>query len=411
MDAIGGEALDLINSSNLFIVKCYKYIFKRINKSFGAIISLIIFIFNTGCTVLFYVFELDKIKLYIFKLTENFISYIKTLKNAPPIKGKKNRAKNNKNKEDFINSIKNDYTNIIIHGKKNNMKNYKINEDGQLTNNKLKVSSKDVIKIFNEKSNKKTANEKLFKNKQKNYIESNKIEKEFFKKYLATSLDDLEFHDAIVKDKRKFCEYLCENFKEKQNISYTFCAKDPILVRSIKIILFLFNLILNFVINALFITEEYISMLYHLDSEESFFSFVPRSISRFIKTTIVGEVIEIIAKFFLIEEAKIKSIFKREKNNKKEIKQNIVDFIKELKIRYLCLIILVFIIILISFFYLLCFNYVYPYTQIEWIKTSIMVIIIRQLLSCLTIFLESVLRFLSFKYRSEKLFKLSKILK
>ena len=50
------------------------------------------------------------------------------------------------------------------------MKNYKINEDGQLTNNKLKVSSKDVIKIFNEKSNKKTANEKLFKNKQKNYI-------------------------------------------------------------------------------------------------------------------------------------------------------------------------------------------------------------------------------------------------
>ena len=122
LDAIGGEALDLINSSNLFIVKCYKYIFKRINKSFGAIISLIIFIFNTGCTVLFYVFELDKIKLYIFKLTENFISYIKTLKNAPPIKGKKNRAKNNKNKEDFINSIKNDYTNIIIHGKKNNMK-------------------------------------------------------------------------------------------------------------------------------------------------------------------------------------------------------------------------------------------------------------------------------------------------
>ena len=106
------------------------------------------------------------------------------------------------------------------------MKNYKINEDGQLTNNKLKVSSKDVIKIFNEKSNKKTANEKFFKNKQKNYIESNKIEKEFFKKYLATSLDDLEFHDAIVKDKRKFCEYLCENFKEKQNISYTFCAKD-----------------------------------------------------------------------------------------------------------------------------------------------------------------------------------------
>ena len=30
---------------------------------------------------------------------------------------------------------------------------------------------------------------------------------QFFDEYLATSLDDLEFDDAIVKDQRKFCEY------------------------------------------------------------------------------------------------------------------------------------------------------------------------------------------------------------
>ena len=68
-------------------------------------------------------------------------------------------------------------------------------------------------------------------------------------------------------------------------------------------------------------------------------------------------------------------------------------------------------IIVMSFFYLLCFNYVYPYTQVEWIKTSIMVIIIRQILSCFVIFLETCLRFLSFKVKSEKLYKFSKILK
>ena len=152
-------------------------------------------------------------------------------------------------------------------------------------------------------------------------------------------------------------------------------------------------------------------MLYHLDEEDSFFSFVPRSISRFIKTTIVGEVIKYVADFFLIEENKIKSFFRREKNNKIALKQNVVIFTKELQKRYLSLIIFVFIIIVISFFYLLCFNYVYPYTQIEWIKTSIMVIIIRQILSCFVIFLETCLRFLSFKVKSEKLYKFSKILK
>ena len=87
-----------------------------------------------------------------------------------------------------------------------------------------------------------------------------------------------------------------------------------------------------------------------------------------------------------------------------------IQFIKELKNRYLSFIILVFFIIIISFFYLLCFNYVYPYTQIEWIKTSVTVIVIRQLLSCLIIFLEVVFRFLSFKIQSEKLYKFSRVL-
>ena len=87
-----------------------------------------------------------------------------------------------------------------------------------------------------------------------------------------------------------------------------------------------------------------------------------------------------------------------------------IQFIKELKNRYLSFIILVFFIIIISFFYLLCFNYAYPYTQIEWIKTSVTVIAIRQLLSCLIIFLEVVFRFLSFKIQSEKLYKFSRVL-
>jgi hypothetical protein len=153
-------------------------------------------------------------------------------------------------------------------------------------------------------------------------------------------LDDLEFDDAIVKDRRKFCEYFCDNFKDKQTLTNTFFASDPIKTRSIKIILFIFDIILNFVINALFISEDYISMLYHLEKQDSFFTFIPRSISRFIKTTIVGEVIGYITSFFFIEEAKIKSFFKREKDNKKALKENVIILIKEIKKRYLPFIII-----------------------------------------------------------------------
>ena len=398
LEAMGGSLFEIINTSNIFIIKCYKYIFRYIDDSFGAIISLILLVLNICLTIFFYVVELNKIKIYVFSLTENYIGYLFKSKNTPPKKKsqRKSQKETDKKKDKDTISIK-DYTsesNVIIYNKKSQtLKPIK----------KEKINSKELLDVYN-----KTSNEKKYVNEKK--IKKNEELTEFFQEYLSTSLDELEFDDAIVKDKRTFCEYFFEQFKEKQNIAYTFFASDPIMTRSMKLILFIFDLILIFVINALFISEDYISMLYHLDEKDSFLSFFTRSIDRFIKTTIIGELIEYVASFFFVEERKIKSFFKREKNNKNALKENVIVFIKELKRRFLSFIILVFIIILISFFYLLCFNYVYPYTQIEWVKTSVTVIIIRQILSCLIIFFEVVFRFISFRCNSEKLYKLSKIM-
>ena len=242
-----------------------------------------------------------------------------------------------------------------------------------------------------------------------NYLNTEKKNEKFFEEYFETSLDDLEYDDAIVKDNRAFCEYFCDSFKEKQTIANTFFASDSLKTRSIKIILFIFDIILIFVINALFISEDYISMLYHLEKEDSFFTFIPRSISRFIKTTLVGELIGYVASFFFIEETKLKNIFKREKDDKIGLKSSVISLINEIKKRYISFIVLVFVIILISFFYLLCFNYVYPYTQMEWIKTSVMVIIIMQILSIFVVLLDAICRFLSFKMQSEKMYKFGRV--
>ena len=113
---------------------------------------------------------------------------------------------------------------------------------------------------------------------------------------------------------------------------------------------------------------------------------------------------------FLIEEKKIKGCFKREKDNLDNLKQEIIGIIKEIRNRYLAFIIVIFVILVISFYYLLCFNYVYPKTQKEWIKASITIFIIMQILSVLKCLLETSLRFLSFRCKSEKLFKISKLL-
>ena len=87
----------------------------------------------------------------------------------------------------------------------------------------------------------------------------------------------------------------------------------------------------------------------------------------------------------------------------------IVELIKDIKKRNIAFIATSSVILLFSFFYLLCFNYVYPYSQIEWIKSSITIFILMQILYFLKCFLQSGLRFLSFKINSEKLYKISRL--
>jgi hypothetical protein len=240
---------------------------------------------------------------------------------------------------------------------------------------------------------------------------TNSNDKPFFEDYLSTYPDDMEFDDALAKDNRKFGECFIENLKEKQMIAFTFFADDPIKIKIMKIILLILNINLYFVINGLFYSEEFITELYEInDDDENFFSYITRSIDKIIYTTLVSIIIGYIVDCFFLEEKKVKGIFKREKENINNLRKEIINIIKEIQTRYITFIIIIFVILFIALYYLLCFNYVYPKTQIEWIKASVTIFIIMQILSCLKCLLETCLRFLSFKCKSEKLFKLSKLL-
>ena len=92
------------------------------------------------------------------------------------------------------------------------------------------------------------------------------------------------------------------------------------------------------------------------------------------------------------------------------MKNEISNLNKKIKNRYKGFIIFSYILLFLLGIYLLCFNYVYPYTQYEWIKSSITLIIIIQILSILTSLIETILRFLGFIFKSERIFRVSKLL-
>ena len=286
------------------------------------------------------------------------------------------------------------------------------NNNNSNGNNNYKYSKKISFDELTSKSNEPTtkyliSSEKIINslnNDSKNDINKKIIE------YLRTEPEDMEFDDSIKKDKRNFIKYFSDKLKTNQIILNTFFLVEPMKPRTIKIILFIVDIDLYLFVNALFINEEYISLVFNITEEESFFSFFPRSIDRFLYTTLVGVILNYIIDCFFIEEKKIKGIFRREKDSEIILKYEISELIKETKKRYLYFNIFSFIILFITLYYIFCFNNVYPYMKNEWIKSSIVIIIIMQILSILICFLVSVIRSISFKFKSERIYKIGLLL-
>jgi hypothetical protein len=216
----------------------------------------------------------------------------------------------------------------------------------------------------------------------------------------------MEFDDAIKYDNRTFLEYFWDKTKENQIILNTFINSENLKPMTIKVILLLLNMDLYFVVNGLFYSESYISELFHSDEEEKFFSYFSRSISRFFYTSVVGVIASTIMDCILIEEKKVKRVFMREKENHVQVKHEISLIIKSLKRNYIIFIAICFFISLISWYYVTCFNNVYPGVKVEWIKSSITIMIIMQILSFLVGVFVALIRLVAFKCKSEKLYKL-----
>ena len=432
LENILGNVLDFIDTSNIGVAKCYKKSIKFIIKSYGFYISLFLFIVDIIFSIIFYVIGLNKIKIYIYENTQNYFKLIgnsDNFNNSPPLK------KNIKNKNNSKKKNENEEKDKIIFGTNNTQtsstkKKYKKQNNNNKSNRssltimtktknkplKIKESSKENIiqsslKLKNGISKSKFTNAKVggedATSKKNLEIEKYKL---YFNEYFESSLDEMEYDDAIRKDKRTFYESFIDKLKDKQIICNTFISFDILKPRSIKIILFILNLLFYFVINALFINDDYISEVYNLEKKDNFLSFIPRSVSRIFNATVINIIIGYIVDFFFVEEKKMKRIYLREKNNKIALKEQIISFSKSIKIHYIAFIIFVFIIILVCLYYLICFNSVYPKIQIEWIKSSIFIFLIIQFISLLQCLLETILRFMSLYFKSEKIFKISKLI-
>ena len=397
------EVFEIISSSNIQVLKCMKYCFKKFGSSVGGFLMLFSIVIVIFMGLIFYYKDMDIMKKYIIDKTTSYINYLNEI--SPEEEEKKSNILIN-SIDDKVNDSK---------AKNQNKQNSKVDFKEQKDDS---IEQKGDVLLLNKVNNSKEvlSNHKIENKlnainkggKDTNHLDQS--EKEDFKEYLAPNIDDQEFEDIMLQDKRTFKEYFLEALNDKQLFVNTFNVHDNFRPQSLKIVLFLLTLILYMVINGLFYGDDAISEIYHIEGEDSFFGFFPRSITRYIYSAVVGVIIGVIIDLFFVQEKKMKGIFNREKKNIVNLKVQITKLSKEIVIRYIAFIIFVLVLFILLMLYLLCFNYVYPHTQGDWVKSSIFLIILMQILSVLVALIQTGLRFLGFKYKSEKLFKLSKLL-
>ena len=90
------------------------------------------------------------------------------------------------------------------------------------------------------------------------------------KNYDEKELNELDYDEAVIYDKRHFCQMLWYTLKEKQTLINTFFAQNNLKPFSMKLLVLIFSFSCYFVINGFLYNEEYVST--KLESSENFSS-------------------------------------------------------------------------------------------------------------------------------------------
>ena len=451
-----GEIMDMLDNLNLEVLMCYKDVFSfhYFKKNIGGFIVIGLIILETISIVCYYTLTLNKIVRAIYYLTEKVISdqkkpkikkkdsrfkiYKKKITKNPPIKISKKDVKKNIGSNRIIKIEKKKFSKPKQKQKQKKSQKFKTENDVSKRSKDSLLSKSHNNSKFYKNNNKKddifNKNKKLSQNNKNIYIYNNakknnnkpsitKKNNNLFtndytllkqdinlKRFTKPIFQSEDYDDVVEFDKRSFCQYLGEEIKKKQILVDSFFISGITKPRSIKILIFWLKIDLYFLINGLFYSDSYISLVFNSTEKETLFSFVSRSLYRFMYCTIVGNIIGYIMQIFLIDEIEIRKIILKEGKDDLNIRYEISQILKSMSKKIKVLIIINYIISIFSWYYLSCFNNVYPHIKNEWIISSIFIIVIVQFLSIVISFLATSIRFISIKIESEKLFKLSLLL-
>ena len=407
---------------------CYKnlFSFRYFIRNIGGLILLLLLIIQIINIILIIKNNsLNKISKFIMTLIDTYIKYRKNKSKVKYHYKKRTKKENKSSSNQNLIGLKNinksegnkNFKNFEIKSKRDNSKE---NNTSLSNDNSRKIIETAVLVTKNlEQKADKSQN---IKKKKSSIVDINnhnlldKIKKsgsfneKDLKNYLSQSPDEMDFYKVLKKDKRSFCVFLVNTIVKKQILVYTFYIIEETIPIYLKIILLTLYIDLYLLGVALYFSTLDISKYYHLNKKEYIRHQYNYFTTRIIISFSITAIVQYLMGLFFANKEEIKSIIKREKNNEKNLKCEMIKLIRNIKIRYIIFIVLNILFKILSWYYISSFNNAYPNIKYVWIILSLITIIAAQIILVAFAFLQTCLRFIAIKLKIESIFKLSRYL-
>ena len=357
---------NLIDSTNIELFKCAKLIKFKNMKNLGCILMGSILIIQGFCIFMYLKFNVIKINAII----NNNIGNLNYNSNPPKkfsIIGKNIFDNNISNDKSSSRELKND---IVVY------------KDRNIDSEKKQLKPNLFINIDE---------------KEKEEINDHNV------------LNNLEFEEAIVKDKRSFIKYYFSIICEKQIFFSTIFGNSLFYPIFLRLIILCFILSFFFFLNGLFFTEEYITKRNNSNMKLNFIYIIKYEIKKSVYSSIITL---FISKF-------INSIVSVVSSTYYEIIKEKNDFIKMNKLNNLIittkkklnlLLIVIIAINLIIWYFLIIFSCIYQHNQLNWLEATMISIFINIIIPLILCLICSIFRVLAFKFNNLIIFQINQFL-
>jgi hypothetical protein len=227
----------------------------------------------------------------------------------------------------------------------------------------MKTSKRRIISTTNNDKKKNKKNKLMFnKNNQNNEKISYNV-KNIDNDY---ELNNLEYKDALKYDKRTCCDYYCSLIKNKQLFAFTFCSFNDYNSGIIKKFIFFLSFALHYAANALFFDDSNMHQIYEDEGKYNIGYQFPYIIGSSIISIFI---MRLMLNFLVLTD---KDVVDVKLQNNKALAQNMkISKLKCVKIKLAIFFVLNFILLVLFWYYLTCFNAVYKNTQIYLIENTI----------------------------------------